>query len=150
MELTTILNHCYPQAGFVYEKARFRRDRKAIGVPVRPRRGSQAICSGCERPATGYDVLAERRFEFIPFWGLLIFLVYARRRVQCRQCCVVVEKIPWSGGQYHSTKAHRLFLAHWARKRCRSKPLGIACMTLLSMWWSGACSITRWNRFTPS
>ncbi len=116
MELTTILNQCYPQPGFVYEKARFREDRKAIEVPIRPRRRSKAICSKCEQPAPGYDVLAERRFEFIPSWGLLIFLLYARRRVQCRQCGVVVEKIPWSEGKHHSTKAHMLFLAHWARK----------------------------------
>jgi len=39
-----------------------------------------------------------------------------RRRVQCRQCGVVAEKLPWSDGQHHSTKAHKLFLAHWARK----------------------------------
>jgi hypothetical protein len=40
MELTTILNQCYPQPGFVYSKPRFRADKKAIEVPVRPRKGS--------------------------------------------------------------------------------------------------------------
>jgi hypothetical protein len=29
MELTTILNQCYPQPGFVYLKARFRADKRA-------------------------------------------------------------------------------------------------------------------------
>ena len=33
MELTTILNQCYPQPGFVYQKTRFRADKKAIEVP---------------------------------------------------------------------------------------------------------------------
>jgi transposase len=44
---------------------------------VRPRVGSKAICSGCHRPAAGYDQLAERPFEFIPVWGFLVFLLYA-------------------------------------------------------------------------
>src|ERR1022692_4450015 len=28
------------------------------------------------RPAPGYDHLPERRFEFIPFWGILVFFLY--------------------------------------------------------------------------
>ena len=116
MELTTILNHCYHHPGFVYEKARFSADNKTIEVPVRPRQGSKGICSGCQKPAPGYDTMPERRFEFIPFWGLLVFLRYARRRVDCRGCGVTAEQLPWSEGKQHSTKAHLLFLAYWARK----------------------------------
>jgi transposase len=116
MELTTILNQCYPQPGFVYQKARFGDDKKAIEVPVRPRQGSKAICGGCEKPARGYDKLPARKFEFIPFWGFVVFLLYARRRVQCPECGIGAEKLPWSEGKQHSTKAHLLFLAHWARK----------------------------------
>ena len=41
-------------------------------------------------PAPGYDQLAERRFEFIPLWGFLVFLLYTMRRVDCRRCGVVV------------------------------------------------------------
>jgi hypothetical protein len=85
MELTTILNQCYPQPGFVYHKARFRADKKAIEVPVRPRKGSKAVCSRCEKPAPGYDTLPARRFEFIPFWGFVVFLIYARRRLRHRR-----------------------------------------------------------------
>jgi transposase len=116
MELTTILNHCHRHRGFVYEHARFSRDKKTIQVTVRPRKGSQGICSGCDKPAPGYDRLPERRFEFIPFWGFLVFFLYCRRRVQCRACGVVAEQLPWSDGKHHSTKAHMLFLARWARK----------------------------------
>jgi transposase len=116
MELTTILNHCHPHRGFVYDQARFRRDKKAIEVTVRPRQGAKAVCSGCDQPAPGYDRLPERSFEFIPFWGFLVFLLYCRRRVQCQDCGVVAEKLPWSDGKHHSTKAHMLFLARWARK----------------------------------
>ena len=116
MELLTILNHCYRQRGFVYRNARFSADKRSIDVEVHPRVGSAAICSGCHQPAPGYDRLPERRFEFIPFWGILVFFLYQMRRVQCRGCGVVVEEVPWCEGKRHSTKAHMLFLAHWARK----------------------------------
>src|SRR6266446_9515374 len=116
MELTTILNHCYPHRGFVYDHTRFSADKKSMEVTVRPRKGAKAVCSGCDKPAPGYDRLPERRFDFIPFWGFLVFFLYCRRRVDCRDCGVVAERVPWSDGKHHSTKAHMLFLAHWARK----------------------------------
>jgi transposase len=116
MELLTILNHCYRHRGFVYRSARFSADKRNIDVKVQPRAGSAAVCSGCHRPAPGYDRMPERRFEFIPFWGILVFFLYQMRRVQCRSCGVVVEEVPWCEGKRHSTKAHMLFLARWARK----------------------------------
>jgi len=116
MELLTILNHCYRQRGFVYQSARFSSDKTAIEVRVRPRRRAAAICSGCQQPAPGYDQLQERRFEFIPLWGFLVFFLYCRRRVNCRQCGVKAEHLPWSAGKRQSTIAYLLFLARWARK----------------------------------
>ena len=116
MELLTILNHCYRHRGFVYQGARFSPDKKTLEVEVRPRAGSAAVCSGCHQPSPGYDRLPERRFEFIPFWGILVFFLYRMRRVQCLTCGVVVEEVPWSDGKHQSTKAHMLFLARWARK----------------------------------
>ena len=85
MELTTILNRCHRFRGFVYEQARFSADKKSIEVVVRPRKGSAAVCSRCHQRAAGYDQLAERRFEFIPLWGFFVFLLYAMRRVNCRE-----------------------------------------------------------------
>src|ERR1019366_1058437 len=73
MELTTILNLCHHHRGFVYYHARFGSDKKSVEVNVRPRAGSAAVCSGCHKPAPGYDHLPERRFEFIPVWGFLVF-----------------------------------------------------------------------------
>ena len=76
MELITILNRCHRFRGFVYQHAHFSADKKSIEVAVRPRTGSAAVCSRCHLPAPGYDQLAERRFEFIPLWGFLVFLLY--------------------------------------------------------------------------
>jgi transposase len=116
MELTTILNQCSRFPGFVYEGARFSADRTRIEVRVRPRSGSQPTCSGCQQRRPAYDHLDERRFEFIPVWGFLVFLLYRMRRVNCRGCGVVVEEVPWGSGKHQLTKVYMQFLAHWARK----------------------------------
>jgi transposase len=116
MELITILNRCHRFQGFVYQHAHFGADKKSIEVAVRPRKGSTAVCSRCHQPAPGYDHLAERRFEFIPLWGFLVFLLYTMRRVDCGRCAaVVVEEVPWGDGKRTLTKAYMLFLARWAR-----------------------------------
>lgn len=101
--------------GFVYEDARFSADKKSIEVRIRPRMGSKATCSGCQQRSAGYDQLEERRFEFIPIWGFLVFFLYRMRRVNCRSCGVLVEAVPWGSGKHQLTKAYMQFLAHWAR-----------------------------------
>ena len=117
MDVITILNHCYRHRGFVYHHARFDRATQRLDVEVRPRAGSAARCSRCHQAGPGYDHLPERRFEFVPLWGVLVFLVYRMRRVDCRQCGeVVVEEVPWGDGKHQLTKAYMLVLARWARK----------------------------------
>jgi hypothetical protein len=117
LQLITILNRCHRFPGFVYEQAHFSSDHKSIEIAVRPRKGAKAVCSRCHQPAPGYDQLPERSFEFIPFWGFLVFLLYSMRRVDCRRCnAVVVEEVPWADGKRTLTRAYMLFLARWARK----------------------------------
>ena len=117
LQLITILNRCHRFPGFVYQVARFSSDYKSIEIAVRPHKGSKAVCSRCHQPAPGYDQLPERRFEFIPFWGFLVFLLYSMRRVDCRRCqAVVVEEVPWGDGKRTLTRAYMLFLARWARR----------------------------------
>ena len=117
MRLPRILNQCHPIPGFVYGQARFAEDEQAVLVSVRPRKRSAAICSGGHQPAPGYDQSpTPRRFEFIGFWGYLVFLVYGMRRVNCKECGVWVEEVPGAMGKHTSTKVHMHFLGHWARK----------------------------------
>jgi transposase len=117
LHLITILNRCHRFRGFIYRQARFSSDGKSIEIIVSPRVGSRAICSGCHQTAPGYDRLAERRFEFIPVWGHLVFLLYVMRRVDCPRCqSVVVEEVPWGDGKRTLTRAYMLFLARWARR----------------------------------
>ena len=116
MLLTRLLNACHHFPGFVYAAARLIETRKTIEIEVRPRSGSKAHCSGCGRPAPGYDQLAQRRFEFIPVWGFAVELLYSMRRVACRSCGVKVEQVPWADGKHTLTRAYMMHLAHWARK----------------------------------
>jgi len=117
LQLITILNRCHRFPGFVYQQARFSSDCKSIEIAVRPRKSSAAVCSRFHQTAPGYDQLSERRFEFIPFWGFLVFLLYSMRRVDCRRCqAVVVEQVPWGDGKRTLTRAYMLFLARWARR----------------------------------
>jgi transposase len=116
MLVTRLLNACHRFPGFVYERARLCERSKTIEIELRPRRGSKARCSGCGRPASGYDQLAVRRFEFIPIWGFAVVLLYAMRRVHCRGCGVKVEEVPWARGKHTLCTAYMQFLAHWARR----------------------------------
>ena len=123
MRLKTVLNHVDPVKGFGYEKARLVADE--IEVTLRPRRRSRPFCSGCGRRGPGYDTLAVRRFEFVPLWGLAVFLLYARRRVDCPRCGVTAELLPWADGKHHLTTAYAVFLARWARRLSWREVAGI-------------------------
>jgi hypothetical protein len=106
MELITIRNRGHHFRGFVYQHAYFSADKKSIEVAIRPRKGSAAVSSRCHLPAPGYDQFAERRFEFIPLLGFLVFLLYTMRRVDCRRCSVVgCRRSPWGDGKRTLTKA---------------------------------------------
>jgi len=118
MRLKTLLNRVVTHKGFVIAEIGFLEDAKrpAIKVHIRPRAGSLGVCSGCGKRCPGYDTLPERRFEFIPFWGFLIFFVCALRRVQCPGCGIKVERVPWAEGKCQLTSAYAWFLSRWARR----------------------------------
>jgi transposase len=118
MQLKTILNHVQKFKSFVYGEVRWEEnDGEAIlVVEIWPRRNSQPICSGCQRPGPGYDTLDPRLFEFVPLWGITVFFIYMMRRVDCRRCGVKVETVPWAEGKQTLTRAYMQFLAGWARR----------------------------------
>jgi len=106
-------------AGFVYREVRLVCDPggpEAIEITVGPHGGIRGRCSQCRRPAPGYDRLPERRWLFVPLWGIPTHFRYAPRRVQCAAHGVVVEHIPWSDGKRPVTCAMMAFLARWARR----------------------------------
>jgi transposase len=87
-----------------------------IEIKLEPHRGMRGRCSQCQQPAPGYDRLPERRWQFVPLWGIATEFLYAPRRVKCAEHGVVVEHIPWSEGKRPITRAMMGFLARWARR----------------------------------
>jgi len=96
MQLKTILNRIEKHQSFVYGKMALIQNEQQLELEIqlKPRRNSRPVCSGCGRKGSGYDRLAARRFEFVPFWGILVYYVYAMRRVNCPRCGIKVEQVP--------------------------------------------------------
>ena len=118
LTLKTLLNHVEKHKGFVYGDGRLIKsgDPPVIEVAVYPRKNSMAICSQCERPASGYDLLPSRQFQYVPLWGIAVVLRYAMRRVNCTDCGIKVEKVPWAHGKSPLTRSYSWFLCVWARR----------------------------------
>jgi len=123
MLLKTLLNRVHPVKGFVYGKIQLVPDYSAcngarLEAQLRARVGSKGICSGCGRAGATYDHLPARGFAFVPLWGLAVTLIYGLRRIDCRNCGVKVERVPWCdpAGKSPMTTALLVFLARWARR----------------------------------
>src|SRR3954454_21637797 len=113
MRLQTILNRVEEFKSFTYGEGHFEEqaDGPALIVQVLPRKNSLPSCSGCPRRGRPYDHLKERRFEFVPLWGILVFLAYRMRRVDRPRCGVTVELVPWGDGKNCLTTLDRWSLA---------------------------------------
>ncbi len=101
MQVKTLLNRVCPVKGFVYQRPRMVERVGApngvgIDVELKPRRGSRGFCSGCAKRGRTYDTLRERRFGFVPLWGIAVTFIYAMRRIDCQRCGPTVEWVPWS------------------------------------------------------
>ena len=118
MRLQTILNQVEKFKSFVYGAARFekRDDGSVLVVQMVARKNSPVYCSGCGKPAPVHDRLEERRFEFVPIWGIMVFLAYRMRRVNCKRCGVTVEMVPRGDGKNQLTTTYRWYLAAWAKR----------------------------------
>ena len=115
MLITTLLNKLQRFKGFVYEQAKMVEG--TLEIVIRPRKGSRPICSRCERPGPQYDIQRERRYRFIPLWGIPVFFVYQPRRVKCGGCeGVFIERVPWADGKERTTIMFQQFISHWARR----------------------------------
>jgi transposase len=119
MQLKTILNRVTNYKSFVFGKIILRADLPVptLDVELKPRANGRPICSGCDKPAPGYDTMpTPRRFDFVPLWGIATVFVYSMRRVNCRQCGVKVERVPWADGKSTMTNEYKWYLAKWARR----------------------------------
>ena len=118
MQIKTILNRVQKHQSFIYTgiELKEKNNQLELEVAIRPRSNSRPLCSGCGSKCSGYDILPGRRFEFIPFWGILVYFIYAMRRVDCPDCGIKVERVPWAEGKRTITNTYAWFLARWARQ----------------------------------
>jgi transposase len=136
MRIQTILNRIEKFKSFVYAAARLEelQDGPVLVVQVRPRKNGRPRCSGCGRVGPAYDRLEERRFEFVPVWGIVVFLAYRMRRVDCKRCGVTVEMVPWGDGKNRLTTTYRWFLSTWAKRLSWSE-----VATIFRTSWDSVC-----------
>ena len=141
MQLKTVLNSIEKHKSFVYGEARWSKDATSVAIEfdVQARRNSKPVCSGCGRKRPGYDRLDARRFEYVPLWAIAVFLVYALRRVNCPECGVVVERVPWASGKNQQTHSYRLFLATWAKRMSWQE-----VATVFGTSWDSVFRAVRW------
>lgn len=118
LEVKTLLNLVQPFLGFVYRSVRLRGSGGSarVEVKIEPHQRIAGKCSRCLAPSPGYDVMDERRWLFVPVWGIVVHFFYRPRRVSCKIHGVVVEHMPWNVGKRPITTAMMGFLARWARR----------------------------------
>ena len=118
MQLQTILNRVEHYKSFVFRRVTWEEQaaRLTLRVELEHRANGRPLCSGCGQVRPGYDRLPERTWDFVPLWQIAISFVYALRRVECPDCGVVAERVPWSEGKQRQTKSYRWFLARWAQR----------------------------------
>ncbi len=136
MRIQTILNRVEKFKSFVYGEANLEEqdDGPALVVTMHSRKNSRPFCSGCGRRGRTYDSLEERRFEFVPLWGIVVFLAYRMRRVNCKRCGVTVEMVPWCDGKNQLTTTYRWYLATWAKRLSWS-----ATASIFRTSWDSVC-----------
>jgi transposase len=103
----------------VYTKVKLIADssQSRLIADVRARAGSKAACSGCGKACACYDHMPKPRlFEFVPIYNIPVYLSYTMRRVDCPQCGVKVERVPWAQGKHSCCDVFRHFLATWAKR----------------------------------
>jgi transposase len=107
----------------------FRWEEKDLVVTVRPQ-WRRPRCSRCHRRAPGYDGAGEpRRWRALPWGPVVVWLECVLRRVDCPECGVRVERVPWAepGSRFTADfEEMAAYLAQLTDKTAVSKLLGLS------------------------
>ena len=119
MRIQTILNRVEKFKSFVYGEARLEEhdDGPALVVQMRASEEQSPVLLRLW-PAGSDRTTAWRNggSSSCPSWGILVFLAYRMRRVDCKRCGVTVEMVPWCDGKNQLTTTYRWYLATWAKR----------------------------------
>lgn len=119
MRIRTLLNKFEYLKSFVYVKEYFENKdgRQVLIIELAPRKNGKPACSICGERYSIYDHCPNPRdFEFVPLWGMQVYFRYQMRRVNCPNCGVRIEQVPWASGKSPITHSYGHFLASWAKR----------------------------------
>ena len=104
-------------------------------LQVRPR-WCNPRCGQCRKPAPGYDRQPLRTWQHLPWGRAFVYLLYAPRRVECSDCGVRTEQVPWAEGNTRFTLEFEEMVAYLAQVTDRtrvSELLGVSWQTVGSI-----------------
>lgn len=131
MRVTTLLRQLIGVTGLVVRSFSF--DSQGLVIDVQPRWRRPRCGGGCGRRRRGYDRSPVRLWRHLGLADLRIWLRYAPRRVECPQCGVCTEKVPWAGRGSRFTRDFEEMAAYLAQVTDRTqvtRMLGISWRTV--------------------
>ena len=90
-------------------------------------------CGRCGRTCPGYDTRPVRGWRHLCWGRLLVWFAYGPRRVECPDCGVMTEEVPWAGAGSDFTwefEEMTAYLAQITDKTTVTEMLGIAWRTV--------------------
>ena len=118
MRVTTAFNRVLALAGARVIDVRF--DAEAITVLVALRR-RRPVCSRCGQVYRASYDSARRRWRHLDIAGRRCFVAYELRRVECRDCGVRVEAVPWARPDARHTRDFEDLVAFCAQQMAKSQ-----------------------------
>ena len=118
MRVTTALNRLLALRGVSVIGVRLTGEGVMVRVRLRRRR---IACSGCGQVYTGMHDRDVRRWRHLDLGGHRCFLEYELRRVDCRDCGVRVEAVPWARRGARHTREFEDLVAFCAQQMAKSQ-----------------------------
>ena len=134
MRITTVFRRLLGVTRMFVEAVRFATD-GSLAIEVRPT-WRLSRCGRCCRRAPRYDRRPLRRWRHLPGGRTRVDLLYAPWRVDCGDCGVRVEQVPWAaaGSRFtHDLEEMAAYLAQVTDRTQVSRLLGISWQTVGSI-----------------
>ena len=134
MRVTTVLSRLLGVTKMFVESALFRLD-GTLALSARPT-WRRSRCGKCGRVGPRYDRQDPRDWRHLPWGRTPVVLRYAPWRVNCPQCGVRVEQVPWAASRSRFSEAFEELVAYFAQitdKTQVTRLTGVAWQTVGSI-----------------
>lgn len=140
LSVKTLLRHVQDFGPCIISDTRLTKDYlPRLEVVLQANRRRRARCSCCGEPAPRYDEQPQRRWQYIALWNFMVFILYSPWRVNCAQCGVKIEALPWGAGKSPYARPLMHFLARWARRLSWKETAQI-----FGVSWDCVCRSVQW------